>query len=338
MGSTVRKRGSGYRSLFWPIVLISVGLIWLLGNLGILQTSNLVMLLRLWPVLLIAIGLDLLLGRSSPVVGAAIGLGTVALVIALMFVGPSLGLAPNMESNTTTISEPLGDARSADVTLNLSVGEVTISALENSTNLIAGDITYIGELDFRTEGGQDRQVYVGVKENGASFNLNLSPFDSIFSVTDAQLRWDVGLSPQIPLNLNIDGGVGDAALLLGELQLTGLDIDAGVGNMTVALPAGEYRASLDGGVGEFSLTIAAGADMTLTANGGVGGMTIDVPDDAAVRVEANGGLGDISVPRSFTQVSRGDSDPKIWETEGFGQADEQITILYNGGIGGLTIR
>ena len=30
----------GYRPLFWPIVLISVGLIWLLGNLGELGLTS----------------------------------------------------------------------------------------------------------------------------------------------------------------------------------------------------------------------------------------------------------------------------------------------------------
>ena len=63
----------GYRSLFWPLVLIGVGVIWLLGNLGVISWTNLTVLFRLWPLLLIAIGLDLLIGRQSPAIGALIG-------------------------------------------------------------------------------------------------------------------------------------------------------------------------------------------------------------------------------------------------------------------------
>ena len=55
----------GYRSLFWPIILIGVGLIWLLGNFGIISGANLAVLFRLWPLALIVIGLDLLFGRQS---------------------------------------------------------------------------------------------------------------------------------------------------------------------------------------------------------------------------------------------------------------------------------
>jgi len=55
MGESVKYRG-GYRSLFWPIVLIGIGVVWLLGNLGILTGANLVVLFRLWPLVLIVVG------------------------------------------------------------------------------------------------------------------------------------------------------------------------------------------------------------------------------------------------------------------------------------------
>jgi hypothetical protein len=47
------------------VILIAVGIIWLLGNLGVLSAANILVLLRLWPLLLIVIGLDLLFGRQS---------------------------------------------------------------------------------------------------------------------------------------------------------------------------------------------------------------------------------------------------------------------------------
>ncbi|MBN2471302.1 MAG: hypothetical protein JXN59_11300, partial [Anaerolineae bacterium] len=209
----------------------------------------------------------------------------------------------------------------------------------NTDTLIAGDIAYIGTFDFRVEGDQERAVYLGLKEESPSFSLDLAPLGNLFSADgQTELRWNVGLSPAIPLTLDVDGGVGDATLLLDELQLDRLDVNAGVGNVTISLPAGEYRAALDGGVGDFMISIAPGANITLDVNGGVGESTIDVPDDAAVRVETDGGLGDVSVPRGYTQISSRDDDIQVWETDGFAQADETITILYEGGIGGLTIR
>lgn len=38
-----------YRSLFWPVVLITTGLVWVLYNVGLISSGSIVLLLRLWP-------------------------------------------------------------------------------------------------------------------------------------------------------------------------------------------------------------------------------------------------------------------------------------------------
>ena len=64
-----------YRSFFWPMILIGVGLVWFLANINVIPNFNPLALFNLWPLLLIAIGLDLLFGRKSALVGLLIGLG-----------------------------------------------------------------------------------------------------------------------------------------------------------------------------------------------------------------------------------------------------------------------
>ena len=51
--------------LVGPIILITLGVVFLMNNLGVLDWSVWVVIFRLWPVLLVAAGLDLLLGRRS---------------------------------------------------------------------------------------------------------------------------------------------------------------------------------------------------------------------------------------------------------------------------------
>ena len=120
-----------YRSLFWPLILIGVGVVWLLGNLGVISGANLSVLFRLWPLFLIAIGLDLLFGRNSQAIGALIGLGTVALIIVLMLVGPGLGWVASADVQTDTYNAALGDATSARMDLNLGVGAASVYALQD---------------------------------------------------------------------------------------------------------------------------------------------------------------------------------------------------------------
>ena len=47
------NRDFRYRSMFWPVILIGVGVIWLLSNLGLLPAASIAWLLNLWPLILI---------------------------------------------------------------------------------------------------------------------------------------------------------------------------------------------------------------------------------------------------------------------------------------------
>ena len=83
----------GYRSLFWPIVLIGIGVIALLANMGALDRENLLVLFRLWPLLLILIGIDIMFGRRAPGIGALIGIGGTAAVLGAVALGRWHGAA-----------------------------------------------------------------------------------------------------------------------------------------------------------------------------------------------------------------------------------------------------
>ncbi len=327
----------GYRSLFWPIVLISVGLIWLLGNIGVLGQANILVLFRIWPIFVIAIGLDLLVGRGSPLPGAVIALGTIALAVVLMLAGPSLGLVTVPEVKQATFSEPIGEATAADVQLNLSVGRAIVSALSDSTNLIEADLNYVGEIDFRAQGTTRKSI--SLSQAGEVTSISTWPFASLFPGDETQqLRWDIRLSPDVPLVLTINGGVGETSLLLSDLQVSNLSINGGVGEMTVDLPTGEgYAVSVNGGVGEFRLNVPQGATPTIRIKGGVGGFTLDLPDGVAMRLEADTGLGEINMPGNVPQI-RDDDNNKVWETADYATASQRILVIFQGGVGGLTVR
>jgi len=79
------------RSLFWPVLLIGVGIALLLSQLGVIAAISWGLLLRFWPVLLIVAGLDLLLGRRAPILGTLLGILVLALVLGLLALGPAAG-------------------------------------------------------------------------------------------------------------------------------------------------------------------------------------------------------------------------------------------------------
>jgi hypothetical protein len=335
------KKGFRYRSLFWPVVLISVGVFWLLGNLGILPEHSLWTLVRLWPIALIVIGLDIMVGRRSPVIGGLIGLGAVALVLILVFAGPSLGLTPpETELITERFTERIGNATSARVNLDFDIGKTTLDALSDPNTLIDAELTYVGEINFDVQG--DKQKTISISHRAPRFDFG----DWFQIITDTDMKrawWDISLSPEIPLTLNIDGSVGQSILDLSDLQIEDLEVDGDVGDFHITLPATEkaYDVYINGGVGAFEVVLERGAAVNLTIDGDIGEFIIDVPADAAVRVDAEIDIGNINVPSNFVRLS-GDDDvvgeSGIWETPGFDDADVRIVIVFRGDVGDLTVR
>ncbi|MBN1286472.1 MAG: hypothetical protein JXB47_13825 [Anaerolineae bacterium] len=336
------KTRSGYRSLFWPIMLISLGLILLLSNAGMITIKNVIALLRMWPLLLIIIGLDLLFGRRSPILGALIGLGAVALAVVIMLVGPSMGLAGEWEIKTFQESVPIGGAESAEVALNLSVGETRIAALRDSPDLLDANLRYIGG-DVRLSAAGAARRTVELTQDKVDLSLN-GPFDFLswlFEKNEGEdLRWDVRLSDRVPLELTINGGLGTISLDLSDLNLTGLNLSTGAGAVTLTLPeaARAYLVHIDGGIGPVEITVPDAAALDMQINGGVGSFTIDIPRDAAVRIDVSGGLKTVDIPAYFDQVREGEGQNGTWETPGFGSAERRITIEYEGGLGALTVK
>ena len=223
------------RSLFWPIVLVGVGIIWLLSNLGILSLGSLWSLVRLWPVLLIAIGVDLLLGRRRPWVGVLIGVLILGLVGWLLVAAPGLGLplADGPQPETTHLSEPIGNATSAKLELDLAEMPTMVRALSDSTDLIDATLVHRGQIEFQVSGEREKVVTL------EQVQLPRLPLDRAAPV--GRRSMEIGLTPDLPLEVEIIGGSGAAQLDLDRLQITSLNLDVTSGSMRATLPATEER-------------------------------------------------------------------------------------------------
>jgi hypothetical protein len=322
------------RSLFWPIVLIGAGAVLLLANLNVIPWASLAFLLRLWPLLLIVAGLDILLGRRLPWIGGLIGLALVALVVAFLVAAPRLGLPAAPQAQTGRFVEPVGEAAAAQITLDLSDAHTAIHPLADSADLIDANLVYVGEIEFNVQGEAEKTVSLSQRLDAARILTN--PFD-----LSNEVRWDIGLTSRIPLELTIDGGSGAVEADLGTLQLTGLAVDIGSGQIDLGLPSGgeQFLARFDGGSGQTTIRIPEGAAVELVIEGGSGAFVVEVPD-TAVRFEVRqSGSGAVHVPADFTQVTAGEDDEGAWETADYGEAERRIIVTVDDvGSGSITVR
>jgi hypothetical protein len=297
-----RERGG----LVWPILLIAVGILFLLDNMNVISFDFWYAAFRLWPIVLIAIGLDLLIGRRSLLASFFIALVTVAMLVAGFFWLGAGGGRGNLVSET--VSQPLSGAEAAQVTIGFGVGELNLEALPaGSDELIAGDINRPErgmrvEQAFEMEG--DTAVYsLQMEGSGAPRFFDFSPDD---------WRWDLQLSPDVPLDLNVSTGVGESNIDLRQLNLSNLDVDTGVGQTTVILP----------GEGQLDVTI----------DGGVGEVIVELPEGVAARIESDTGLGDTNIEGDYER------DGDAYVTAGYDDALDRIDLKLSAGVGQVTVR
>jgi hypothetical protein len=299
------ERPERHGGLVGPAILVALGVLFLLNNLGYLSWGIWDTLLRLWPVLLIAAGVDLLIGRRSMLTSALVVLllmaGLVGAIWWARFWQPG-----EVAISGETISQPLSGARSADIDIGMGAGQLRIGALNESDNLVEGRIAQ----------SNGPQVARDVSMNGENATFKLHSQNAwVFPFGERRgerVEWNLLFNRDIPLRLHVDTGAGQATLDLARLQIANLDVNIGVGQATLTLPQrGQFGARINGGVGQTTVIIPAGM---------------------AARVAATTGLGQVQVIGNFQR------DGKFSVSPDYESAASRVDMTVNGGIGAITIR
>jgi hypothetical protein len=248
-------------------------------------------------------------------------------------------LAGDEEVKHSSFAVSAESVSSAEVEIDFSLGKGSIRAGSDPAVLLAAEIDHVGEMKLtETDAPQKRVKLAQDKPSSIAGPMR----QGLRALTDrADLHWDILLSPDVPLKLTIDGGVGPSTIDLSQIQLSALEIDSGVGSMEVTLPAGRYPVEIDGGIGQTNIVVLPGAALDLEVDGGVGAVNVTVPANLPVRIIAESGLGAISVPKHFKRTSGKQEfldNSGTWESDGYELASERLFIRYDGGVGQFTLK
>ncbi|TAK13605.1 MAG: hypothetical protein EPO32_04750 [Anaerolineae bacterium] len=343
------------RSIFGPLVLIGIGAILLMINLGLMESARLIHLARLWPLLLVGAGINLLFQRM-PWVGNIVAILLVGGALAFLYFAPQLGLETPGGGDliTESFSEPLEAATAADIRLDIDRGTLNVSALEGGTDLFQAEVNHNQRVTFTAGGSQRKDILL---------RLDAVDFADLFDLlTDVQMTTTVGLSPSVPLNFDADLGAGNGTLDLSGLTLTAIDASAGSGSLTALLPGGEYPVELNAGSGSLtvtfapdavidlsgnigsgriSLTLGAGVSGSIELDAGSGNINITLPQGVGVQVIGETGSGNIRLPDGFVRVDGteqpGPGDKGTWQTAGFDDAVLKLYLELSVGSGNVTL-
>jgi hypothetical protein len=180
-----------------------------------------------------------------------------------------------------------------------------------------------GELDVR--GGAQKLMDADFTYNVAAWKPDLR-YTSVAAAGDLILRqpgttfstgnsvnhWDLRFNNNVPLDLKVEFGAGEARLNLGSLSLRGLNVEMGAGTLRLDLrgtPAQDYSARIRGGIGE---------------------ATVYLPRDVGISASVTGGLGDISV----TGLRK---NGDLYVNDSSATAKVKIRLDIEGGVGAIKV-
>ncbi len=339
------------RSLFFPLLLIALGIVLLLENLGLLGESVGAILLKLWPFLLILLGVDGILDRSG-VAGPSflIGLGIVFLLSnfgylqvdvwqALFTLWPILLIAWGFDwvfGRRTWLTSLIG------VIVTLAVLIMAVSFLNGGLNpaarqTIAHDLANAEKLEMtlnlpaaslrvRPASSTEAQIdgfiprssifevqeEFSLQDERAVYNLSMQGNFVVVPGLSGNWLWEFALPAQPELILHIQQGAGNVDLDLSGLALQTLNAEFGAGQFKVVLPAGQ--------------------DATVKISGAVGQMLIIVPKQAAIRLRCDRGLAFLRLPDDYH------GDGVEYTSPSYDQASQKIELDLSIAVGAVIVQ
>lgn len=295
-----KPKGNNYL----PYILIGVGVLLLIGNLGsgfdsVFRAVG--SLVNLWPIAVIAVGVDMITAGKyrNAVIGVAVLIGLVSL-----FAAPRIGGTMAGTADPQDVRIALDGAASVEVSIDMGVARLTLGSSSSATDAVTGVVTPSRAERFEQNSSRrGSTLEVELRSHNARGPFNFGFFGSMTGGT-----WDLNLTEEVPIDLEIDAGVGSSELDLRNVRLSGFDLDAGVGSVEATLPGGDYAGSIDGGVGSLTIRLPRGAPARIGVDTGLGGVSASGDfqrsgdvfttanyDGNGVRLAINAGVGNVRI-------------------------------------------
>lgn len=348
--SRVRRRGS----IFWPLLLVVIGVLLLFGNLGILTEGTWNVLWNYWPILLVLMGLDGIY-RNEGLVGSAFisGLGVVFLLSNLGYLAtdafgliirlwPILLIAIGFDiivGRRSVFASLLGLV----LVLIVLVGAIFLMEVGVGANQVELSRTLQVNLENASTGvinlkpGTGKLEVQGGTEDGMLIQGSVPQADTDNYTQEVSFRGE-----QVDLKLENPAAIfvrnpGSFERWTWSINLTeaiplDLNIDMGAGRVNADLEQVLLnQLQVDLGVGTAFLELPTTGSYSVQVDGGIGRIQIDVPEATGVRIEADTGLVIVNMPDSYRR--QGD----LYLSPDYESSEQKVQIRIDLGIGTVEV-
>ncbi len=297
------------RSMFWPLVLIAIGLVALAGNYGVVEPISILSILALWPVLLILLGTDIAFARRWPVatLTAEVAIIGAALLVAvtqpstLHLTAFSFSNASECPNASPSVTVQRGSLQSLRLAINGGAARYHLSG-GASTALVASADGADLCLSDRTsrEGPGATRGDVRLTQAGARLNVT----------TDVTVQ----VANDLPVSLQVNAGAGDFVFDLRDVRTSDARLNIGASTTTITLPK-------------------PAGDVPIRLEGGASSIVLEIPADVEARITVSGGL------NSASSINpRATKSGNVFETTGYAAAKDRVTVTVGGGVNSVSIR
>jgi hypothetical protein len=296
------------RGVFWPLLLIALGLIFLLQNFGFISGVSWLAVASLWPLLLVLIGLDIAFARRWPVPTLAVEVAVIAAGLALVAYSPNLSgrvfvFNDGGGGGETDVSVPRGDATQMSLTLS---GGAT-----QSYHVAGGS----GELVEAHSTNPDLRLRVSGASGRPDVRLDQASGGFFHPVGAGDIQ--IGIASDVPTSLTVSVGAGDFDVDLSDVRVTDARVNVGASSMRFVLPK-------------------PSGDLAIRMNGGASSVVLVVPEGVEARIETTGGL--LSLRSDNARLGSCGACGSSVETSGYGAAHDRVTVTISAGASSIVVR
>lgn len=316
------------RSIFWPLVMIAAGVLWLLIGMDVVPRANLWALTHTLPYLLIALGVGLILRAYWRFAGMLVSLVVVAGAVMAVFYAPQLGWdnPPSWGWNMWNIDPELGGAVAGS------------GVVKSETREVAGfqSISIDYPVDITVKQGKSESLEIEAEDNLLP-QLSAEVRNGTLHLENTQRNWQERVNPTKPVvvtitvvDLNraqfptagkmlIDGMQTDSLAIsvsgAGDVTLTDLDTGSlefnlsGAGNVDASGAAERLKLNISG-LGNFNGGNLQSQDADVNISG-AGSATVWADDQLDARISGAGSIDYYGSPQVSERISGVGSVRKI---------------------------